>query len=78
MRIVAESPEVPSNGFAVRKDLNSATKTWLKALLLTMDESQEGREVLKKFGALRFVRTSDEDYEAIHNMIKDLGIDLDE
>jgi len=76
MRIVAESPEVPSNGFAVRKDLNSATKTWLKALLLTMDESQEGRDALKKFGALKFVKTSDEDYEALYNMIKDLGINL--
>ena len=78
MSIVAESPEVPSNGFAVRKDLNQATKTWLKSLLLTLDESQDGREVLKKFGALKFIKTSDEDYKALYNMIEDLGINLAE
>ena len=77
MAIIAESPEVPSNGFAVRKSLNSATKLLLKTLLFSMDDSPEGRQALKNFGALRFVKTTDADYEPLYNMIDSLGITLE-
>ncbi len=76
MLILAESPEVPSNGLAVRKDLNPALKLRLKTLLLGLHETDEGRTVLKNFEATRFVETTDDDYEVLYNMVKDLGIDL--
>jgi phosphonate transport system substrate-binding protein len=59
MRVLAESPEVPSNGLAVRKDLNPAIKLRLKNLLLGLEETEEGRKVLKNFGARKFIETSD-------------------
>ena len=76
MLVLAESPEVPSNGLAVRKDLNPAIKLRLKNLLLGLHENAVGREVLKNFGARKFIVTADNDYDALFNMINDLGIDL--
>jgi phosphonate transport system substrate-binding protein len=78
MVVLAESPEVPSNGLAVRNDLNPAIKLRLKNLLLTLHETTEGQKVLKNFGALKFIETTDDDYKPLYNMIQKLGIDLRE
>jgi len=76
MVVLAESPEVPSNGLAVRHDLNPAIKLRLKTLLLSLHETAEGKNILKNFGARRFIETTDEDYRALYNMAQELGIDL--
>jgi phosphonate transport system substrate-binding protein len=76
MVVLAESPEVPSNGLAVRKDLNPAIKLRLKTLLLGLHETAEGQEVLKNFKALKFVVTTDDDYKVLYDMVEQLGIDL--
>ena len=76
MVVLAESPEVPSNGLAVRRDLNPAIKLRLKLLLLALHETPEGQKVLKNFGALKFIETTNSDYEVLYNMVKELGIDL--
>ncbi len=78
MEVLVESPEVPSNGLAVRKDLNPAIKLRIKTLLLSMHENPEGREALEKFGALKFIRTSNDDYKVMYNMVRQLGINLQE
>jgi len=74
--IVAESPEVPSNGLGVRPSLSEDLKERLKNILVTMHESPEGRETLRKFGAERFVETSFEDYRPVIDMAGQAGIDL--
>ena len=76
MMVLAESPEVPSNGLAVRKDLNPAIKLRLRSLLLNMHENTEGQEALKNFGALKFIETKNDDYKVLYNMIERLGINL--
>jgi phosphonate transport system substrate-binding protein len=76
MIVLAESSEVPSNGLAVRKDLNPAIKLRMKILLLSLHETPEGQEILKNFGALKFIATSNDDYRVLYNMINQLGIDL--
>ena len=78
MVVLGESPEVPSNGLAVRKDLNPAIKLRIKILLLSLHETPEGQEILKKFGAIKFIETSNDDYVVLYNMVKQLGIDLQE
>ena len=78
MVVLAESPKVPSNGLAVRKDLNPAIKLRIKSLLLSLHNTPEGQEVLKNFGAIRFIKTSNDDYKVLYNMAKQLGIDLQE
>lgn len=76
MLVLSESPEVPSNGLAVRKNLSPALKLRIKGLLLTLHESEEGRQVLKNFGAIKFIETKDKDYKLLHKMIEQLGVDL--
>lgn len=78
MVVLFESPEVPSNGLAVRKDLNPAIKLRIRTLLLSLHESPEGQETLKNFGAIKFIATSNDDYVVVYNMVKQLGIDLQE
>lgn len=76
MVVLAESPAMPSNGLAVRKDLNPALKMRLRDLLVGLDNSTEGREVLKNFGAKKFINTRDEDYRSLYDMVEKLEIDL--
>ncbi len=58
------------------KELSVNLKQTLNEILLSLPETAEGREVLEKFGADRFVGTTHSDYHALYQMISDLGIDL--
>ena len=78
MQVLVESPEVPSNGLAVSNSLNPAIKSRLKNILLRLHENEEGQQVLKNFGALRFIKTTDEDYRVLYTMVNALHIDLQE
>ncbi len=48
----------------------------LKEILLRLPETAEGREVLRQFGADRFMETTHEDYRELYQMIENLGMDL--
>ena len=74
--ILAVSPEVPSNGLCVRKDLDEAIKAKLKSALLNLANEPEGKAVLEKFGALRFIETTAQDYQPVFSMANRAGIDL--
>ncbi len=76
MLILAESPEVPSNGLAVRKEMAPSLKRRLKSFFLNLHKSEEGREVLKRFGAERFIETTNEDYSSLNRIIEKLEIDM--
>lgn len=74
--ILAESPHVPSNGLGVRRDLSPSIKKQLKETLLSMDTDPQGKEILKKFEAIRFILTTREDYDPVFDIAKKAGIDL--
>ncbi|NIO17420.1 MAG: phosphate/phosphite/phosphonate ABC transporter substrate-binding protein [Deltaproteobacteria bacterium] len=74
--ILAKSPEVPENALAVRKDLDASVKDKLKNSLLTMQDEPEGRNVLKRFGAKRFIETRDSNYEPIYRYTREIGLNL--
>ena len=76
MVTVAESPAVPSNGIAVRKNLNPSLTLRLKTLFLGLHKTEEGREVLRLFGAKKFIETTNADYRSLYNMVHELKIDL--
>jgi phosphonate transport system substrate-binding protein len=76
--IIATSPHVPSNGLGVRPDLSDNLKKSLREVLISMKDDEEGRSVLKQFGALRFIATSFEDYRPVIDMAKIAGIKLEE
>ncbi len=58
------------------KGLSVNLKEKLKEILLSLPETAEGREVLRQFGADRFVETTHNDYSGLYQMIGDLGTDL--
>jgi len=78
MLVLTESPKVPSNGVAVRKDLNPAIKLRIRNLLLNLHENEEGKNILKHFGALKFTETEDDDYRLLYTMVNALNINLKE
>lgn len=74
--VIATSPEVPSNGLAMRSNIATDIRLKLKKVLLEMDSDPEGKEVLKKFGAIRFVETTVDDYAPVFDLARKAGIDL--
>jgi phosphonate transport system substrate-binding protein len=74
--IVERSPDVPENALALRGDMDDALKLLLRRTLLEMHTDQEGQKILREFGALEFVETTDEDYEPVYRYAEHIGLDL--
>jgi phosphonate transport system substrate-binding protein len=74
--IFETSPEVPENGIAMRKDIDISVKTKIKDILLDMHNDPAGRKVLKDFGALKFIPTSNDDYKPVFEYAKEIGLNL--
>lgn len=74
--VLAKSSEVPSNGLGLRKDIAPEIKQQIKRALLEMYRDPEGRAILKKFGAIKFIETTEGDYAPVFELAKKAGIDL--
>ena len=76
LAILAVSPEVPENALALRGDIEEEMKKKIKDALLAMHQDPEGKEELKRFGAARFIETTDKDYEPVFRYAREGHIDL--
>ncbi|MBI4844136.1 MAG: phosphate/phosphite/phosphonate ABC transporter substrate-binding protein [Nitrospirae bacterium] len=76
LKVIASSPEVPSNGLGLRKDLNPAIKSKLKAAFLGMSKDPDGKKVLEEFGALEFIETNINDYQPVFDLTEKAHINL--
>ncbi|MBU0482447.1 MAG: phosphate/phosphite/phosphonate ABC transporter substrate-binding protein [Proteobacteria bacterium] len=76
LEIIARSPTVPSNGLCVRSTLDAGLQKKLKEALLELGQAPEDQAVLVKFGALRFIETTTEDYRPVFEMASKAGIDI--
>ncbi|MGC2064414.1 MAG: phosphate/phosphite/phosphonate ABC transporter substrate-binding protein [Thermodesulfovibrionales bacterium] len=74
--ILSESAKVPSNGLCVRKGLDKGIQQNLRNALLNIDKDPEGKQVLEKFGALKFIETTREDYRIVSKLAQEAGIDV--
>lgn len=74
--ILRRSPDVPENGLAVRKDLDDSIKNKLKIAILNMHNDPDGRNVLKNFGAKKFIKTIDDDYANVYRFTKEINLNL--
>jgi phosphate/phosphite/phosphonate ABC transporter binding protein len=74
--MLATSLPVPTNGLCVNQSLDWDLKEDLQQVLLAMEDDTEGRQVLKRVGAERFLPTTHRDYQNLYVMLKELGIDL--
>jgi phosphonate transport system substrate-binding protein len=74
--ILKKSPDVPENALGLRKDIDEAVRMKLKEVLLGMDNDPEGKDVLKQFGARRFIETTNDDYEPVISYCKYINLNL--
>ncbi|MEC4686030.1 MAG: phosphate/phosphite/phosphonate ABC transporter substrate-binding protein [Nitrospirota bacterium] len=77
LRIIAKSPLMPESTLCLRKDLPEDMKKMIKEVLLTMDRNEEGRKILAKLRAKRFIEASVEDFKPVYEMLKTLGEDIE-
>ena len=68
LSIIAQSPKVPEVTLCVKREIPQDLRDKLTSVLLHMDKTAEGRKVLQQFGALRFVKSSKEDFSIIEKM----------
>jgi phosphonate transport system substrate-binding protein len=74
--IISRSPDVPSNGLGLRKELPFRVKSDIKNTLLEMHKDPKGKLVLQKFGVFRFIETSEGDYAPVFDVAENAGINL--
>jgi len=74
--IIERSPNVPENGLAMRKDIDISIRTKIRDILLDMHNDPAGRKVLKDFGALKFIPTSNDDYKPVFDYANEIGLNL--
>jgi len=76
LRIISRSPDVPENALALRMGIDAKIRNKIKETLLGMNNDQAGMEVLKAFGAVKFIDTTDKDYQSVYGYACELDLDL--
>ena len=74
LRILAESPPVPEVTLCVKSDLDPVLVDKLRQALLKMDQTVDGRRVLKQMEASRFVLSEPASFSGVFQMIEDAGL----
>jgi phosphonate transport system substrate-binding protein len=77
LSVLMRSPDVPENALCVRADLDETLKNNLRIALLSMDQDKNGKEILRNFGAARFIDTTEADYNVVFEYTETIGLDLE-
>lgn len=72
--ILASSASVPAQTLGLRKDTDNVLKERLKATLMNLEKTPEGREVLAALGAVSFIETKEAEFGPIFEMLANLGL----
>jgi len=70
------NPKVPNNTLAVSKTMDKAKRELLRKTLTSMHSDPEGKKVLAKFGAVKFIPTDDADFKPLYDILKRQKISL--
>jgi len=76
LKVLAVSNEFPDTTLCLRKDLPDNIKSKIKEILLNMDKEDEGRKVLGKLMALRFVEAKKDDFRPFFELADKAGINI--
>ena len=76
LAVLARSPDVPENALALRGDIDPSLRSALKDTLLKMHLDPGGQAVLEKFGALRFIESTDQEYAVVARYAEQIGLNL--
>ena len=74
--ILERSPDVPENGLALKKEIEETLRERFRAALLAMHDDPEGKKILERFGAIRFIPTTDRDYDPVYRYAREIHLDL--
>jgi phosphonate transport system substrate-binding protein len=74
--VLKRSPDVPENGLALRKDIEVSVRNLLKESLLVMHLDPDGKKVLERFGAMKFIETTNRDYDVVRKYAEDIHLNL--
>ena len=74
--VLERSPDVPENALALRKDIDASVRDLLKESLLTMHLDPDGKKVLERFGALKFIETTNKEYDVVRKYAEDIHLNL--
>jgi ABC-type phosphate/phosphonate transport system substrate-binding protein len=74
--ILTRSPDVPENALALRKDIDASVQDLLKKSLLAMHLDPDGKQVLERFGALKFIETTNKEYDVVLKYAEDIHLNL--
>ncbi|MBI4522466.1 MAG: phosphate/phosphite/phosphonate ABC transporter substrate-binding protein [Deltaproteobacteria bacterium] len=77
LMILAKSPRVPANALGIRKTLDPEVERRLRDALLGIDREPDGKKILQRFGAIRFIPTVKEDYKPVFDIARRAGIDVE-
>lgn len=78
LNIISESKEFLEINLYIKRDLPLNIKTKIKNILLSMEQDYEGRKVLSRLGALRFIEIDSGDFAPFYDLAKKAGIKLKE
>lgn len=76
LRVIAQSEEFPENTLCLRKNISQEIKNRITDILLNMNQDPAGKEILKKFGALKFIKTTVKDLSPLFNLAKRARVDI--
>ena len=71
LEILAQSPKVPEVTLCIKSDIAQDLRERLGRVLLQMDKTPDGKKTLQQFLALRFVKSSKEDFFIIEQMAQE-------
>lgn len=74
--ILARSIEVPSNSLCVRGNVNKTAREALLKTLLSLHTTEEGSKALRALDAVRFQETTDNEFDGLRSIARDLSMDL--
>ncbi|MDO9287618.1 MAG: phosphate/phosphite/phosphonate ABC transporter substrate-binding protein [Thermodesulfovibrionales bacterium] len=78
LHIIAQSEELPETTLCLRKSISSKIKNRITDILLHMNEDPAGKKILKKFGAVKFIRAEAGDFNSVFNLARRAQINIKE
>lgn len=66
----------PDSTLVVRGDIQQEIRESIRTVFLRMDSQPEGQEVLKMFGAMKFVKTTPDEYDGVRQVVRGSGYDI--
>ena len=76
VEILYTGGQYPDSTLVVRAEIAREVRESLRTVFLRMDSQPEGLEVLKMFGALKFVRTTPDEFSGVRQVVQGSGYEI--